>query len=172
MRYTPRKASTISTLGPAFKPPAHRCPRPSPPAPTMCSAPAASLVRFSASQLLPTGGTVELLFGGSQNYTNAFGTPSPNYGSQGGISLTQPLLRNAGPLVTEANIILAQIQQLGPELPTQASGHQRSLAVDADLFRPRLRAGQRGRAAHLPRPSPGASARQHGEIPRRRGPRA
>ncbi|MCX7717055.1 MAG: TolC family protein [Candidatus Sumerlaeaceae bacterium] len=63
-------------------------------------------------QLLPTGGLVELLFDNRQNYTNAAFTLDPNYRSSAGVQARQPLLRNAGPLVTQANIVIAQMDNL------------------------------------------------------------
>jgi outer membrane protein TolC len=63
-------------------------------------------------QLLPTGGLVELLFDNSQNYTNAPFTLDPNYRSSAGVRARQPLLRNGGPLVTQANIVIAQMDNL------------------------------------------------------------
>ncbi len=62
----------------------------------------------SLSQLLPTGGLVQLIFDDDRNKTNQSGLVSPYYRSSGGLSLTQPLLRDAGPLVTQSGIILAQ----------------------------------------------------------------
>jgi outer membrane protein TolC len=62
----------------------------------------------SVSQLLPTGGVVSLLFDDARIKNNNAGTVSPYYRASTTLSVTHPLLRNAGPLVTQSNIIISQ----------------------------------------------------------------
>ena len=62
----------------------------------------------SISQLLPTGGVVSLLFDDARIKNNTAGAVSPYYRASTTLSVTHPLLRNAGPLVTQSNIIISQ----------------------------------------------------------------
>ncbi|MBX7247267.1 MAG: TolC family protein [Candidatus Sumerlaeaceae bacterium] len=72
-----------------------------------------NMANATVGQLLPTGGLVQLLFENSGNYTNASKDyVSPYYQTQTGIQLSQPLLKNAGPLVTQANIVLSQYNNM------------------------------------------------------------
>ena len=62
----------------------------------------------SVSQLLPTGGVVALLFDDARIKTNSTGIVSPYYRAGATLSVTHPLLRNAGALVTQSQIIISQ----------------------------------------------------------------
>jgi outer membrane protein TolC len=67
--------------------------------------------QFSAnvSQLMPTGGTVQLGFTGLRESTNnPFTTVNPSYSSTGTLSLNQPLLRNFGSFPTNWQIYIAK----------------------------------------------------------------
>ena len=63
------------------------------------------------AQLLPTGGLVEVLFGDTSNRTNQLGVFTPYYTSAATLKVSHPLLRNAGPVVTQSQIIIAQYNQ-------------------------------------------------------------
>ncbi len=59
---------------------------------------------------LRTGGTLTAEFAGSRNDTNnTFSTLNPSFGAGPSVSLSQPLLRNAGHRVTEAPIQIARL---------------------------------------------------------------
>lgn len=63
---------------------------------------------LSASQLLPTGGQLNLNFTGYRNTTNQRGqTIDPRFGSTLLFQLTQPLLRNFGPKIANRDILVA-----------------------------------------------------------------
>lgn len=67
-----------------------------------------TLAQGGLSQLLPTGGTIQLLLSDTNNYLNQTGYYNPYYQATGGVQITHPLLKNAGPFVTQANIVIAQ----------------------------------------------------------------
>lgn len=60
---------------------------------------------LTVGQLLPTGGLVELLFDNVK--VERSGMPDPQATTRAGLRASQPLLRNAGPLVTQSRIVLA-----------------------------------------------------------------
>lgn len=63
---------------------------------------------LSVSQVLPTGGTLNLGFNGSRTTVNSRGiTINPRFGTTLSFQLTQPLLRNFGPKVTNQEILVA-----------------------------------------------------------------
>lgn len=64
---------------------------------------------LNASQLLPTGGTLNLGFTGYRTTTNTRGqTINPRYGTTLSFNLTQPLLRNFGFQIARHQILVAQ----------------------------------------------------------------
>ena len=63
--------------------------------------------QLAVSQLLPTGAVAELLFDVSQTENPQLGSASPLSRGDAGLALTQPLLKNGGPLVTQSRIVLA-----------------------------------------------------------------
>jgi len=64
---------------------------------------------LTASQVLPTGGTLNVNFTGSRTTTNTRGiTIDPRYSSTLSFSLTQPLLRNFGLQVNRREILVAR----------------------------------------------------------------
>jgi len=64
---------------------------------------------MTASQALPTGGTLRLDFTGYRTTTNQRGrTIDPRFGTTLGFNLTQPLLRNFGPKISRREILVAK----------------------------------------------------------------
>jgi outer membrane protein TolC len=66
----------------------------------------------SVGQLLPSGGLLELIFDESRVDNNTPLYYSPYYSSGAGVQMSHPLLRNAGPFVTQSGIVLAQYSNL------------------------------------------------------------
>lgn len=67
-----------------------------------------SSLQAGLSQLLPNGAIVSLLFTDTKNHTDSAGYVSPYWGATTSLQVTQPLLKGAGFLVTQANIVIAE----------------------------------------------------------------
>ncbi|HOW86015.1 MAG TPA: TolC family protein [Candidatus Aminicenantes bacterium] len=64
---------------------------------------------LTASQFLPTGGTLNLNFTGNRNTSNSRGqTINPRYGTTLSFNLTQPLLKNFGLKINQREILVAR----------------------------------------------------------------
>lgn len=64
--------------------------------------------QVTIGQLLPTGGLLELIFEDDRIRTSRSGAISPYYFASGTAQVSQPLLKNGGPLVTQSKIVVAQ----------------------------------------------------------------
>lgn len=65
-------------------------------------------LRFGASQLLPTGGTLSLLSSANGAWPYGDGAGDESYGSSVGLSLSQPLLRGAGYAASHESLTQAE----------------------------------------------------------------